>query len=141
MSRPVNAAESASTADVSASRCEDQRRMAWGLVSRDGQTLGNDAAAWHTHVADAPSTVRLVNGAQGTVYDVCTDLRAGDKLAVPVLRVRQEFTIGRINCYREQFPLTVCYAITVHKSQGELSYYSYNYNLEFWLRRILLFAP
>jgi hypothetical protein len=94
--------------------------------------------------------VGLVNGAQGTVYDiswaegadVLTDppevvmvafdsyigpafasadgreLRDGAKLVVPILRIRQDFTVGTNTCYREQFPLLVCYAITVHKSQG-----------------------
>jgi hypothetical protein len=37
---------------------------------------------------------------------------------VPIFRVRQDFTVGTNTCYREQFPLLVCYAITVHKSQG-----------------------
>ena len=46
------------------------------------------------------------------------ELRSGDKLVVPILRVVQEFMIGSTNCHREQFPLIVCYAITVHKSQG-----------------------
>ncbi|EAQ87519.1 hypothetical protein CHGG_04138 [Chaetomium globosum CBS 148.51] len=45
-------------------------------------------------------------------------LRSGEKLVVPILRVRQEFMIGANSCSREQFPLLVSYAITVHKSQG-----------------------
>ena len=37
---------------------------------------------------------------------------------VPILRIRQNFMVGANSCYREQFPLLVNYAITVHKSQG-----------------------
>ena len=46
------------------------------------------------------------------------DLRCSGKLAVPILRVRQEFMIGDVSCSRTQFPLVPCYAITIHKSQG-----------------------
>jgi ATP-dependent exoDNAse (exonuclease V) alpha subunit len=46
------------------------------------------------------------------------ELRRGEKLVVPILRVRQDFIVGANYCYREQFPLLVSYAITVHKSQG-----------------------
>ncbi|EAQ89793.1 predicted protein [Chaetomium globosum CBS 148.51] len=45
-------------------------------------------------------------------------LRSGEKLVVPILRVRQDFMVGANSCSREQFPLLVSYAITVHKSQG-----------------------
>ncbi|EAQ85210.1 hypothetical protein CHGG_09224 [Chaetomium globosum CBS 148.51] len=67
--------------------------------------------------------VGLVNGAQGTDGPAFTmpngePLRSGEKLAVPILRVRQDFMVGANSCSREQFPLLVSYAITVHKSQG-----------------------
>jgi hypothetical protein len=45
-------------------------------------------------------------------------LRMGEKLVVPILRVRQDFMVGANSCSRAQFPLLVSYAITVHKSQG-----------------------
>ena len=97
------------------------------------------------------TSVGLVNGAQGTVYDlgwaaganpledpllvimVAFDKYQGPafltedgeelrdeagRLVVPILRVRQEFTLKNQACSREQFPLVVSYAITVHKSQG-----------------------
>ncbi|EAQ84557.1 hypothetical protein CHGG_08571 [Chaetomium globosum CBS 148.51] len=94
--------------------------------------------------------VGLVNGAQGTVYDISwkegadvlrdppevimvafddydgpaftmpngEPLRSGEKLAVPILRVRQDFMVGANSCSREQFLMLVSYAITVRKSQG-----------------------
>ena len=37
---------------------------------------------------------------------------------VPVFPVRQDFNVGNEACSRTQFPLTVAYAITVHKSQS-----------------------
>jgi hypothetical protein len=37
---------------------------------------------------------------------------------VPILRVRQDFSVKDQTCTRTQFPLVVSYAITVHKSQG-----------------------
>jgi len=40
------------------------------------------------------------------------------RLVVPILRVRHDFTLKNQTCSREQFPLVVSYAITVHKSQG-----------------------
>ena len=38
--------------------------------------------------------------------------------AVPVLPERQDFTYKNNTCWREQLPLAVAYAITVHKAQG-----------------------
>ncbi|OAQ57786.1 ATP-dependent DNA helicase PIF1 [Pochonia chlamydosporia 170] len=37
---------------------------------------------------------------------------------VPILPVERDFLIGTTPCTRTQFPLIVCYAITVHKSQS-----------------------
>ncbi|KAH7462394.1 hypothetical protein FOMA001_g18523 [Fusarium oxysporum f. sp. matthiolae] len=40
------------------------------------------------------------------------------KKIVPILSVERDFLIGATFCARTQFPLIVCYAITVHKSQS-----------------------
>jgi Helitron helicase-like domain at N-terminus/Domain of unknown function (DUF6570)/PIF1-like helicase/DNA helicase Pif1, 2B domain len=40
------------------------------------------------------------------------------RLVIPILRVRQEFLFKKADCSRTQFPLTISYAVTVHKSQG-----------------------
>jgi hypothetical protein len=37
---------------------------------------------------------------------------------VPVFRSRKEFYRDAINCSRTQFPVTIAYAITIHKAQG-----------------------
>ncbi|KAM4056512.1 PIF1-like helicase [Hirsutella rhossiliensis] len=37
---------------------------------------------------------------------------------VPILTVDRDFLVGATLCTRTQFPLVVCYAITVHKSQS-----------------------
>jgi hypothetical protein len=37
---------------------------------------------------------------------------------VPVFRSTKDFIKGSATCTHTQFPLTVAYAITVHKSQG-----------------------
>ncbi|KAF5128363.1 ATP-dependent DNA helicase pif1 [Metarhizium anisopliae] len=88
--------------------------------------------------------VGLCNGARGTVYNIgwapranpvqdppCVIMMEFDKYSgpvflttpdgrkiVPILPVDRDFLIGSILCSRTQFPLIVCYAITVHKSQS-----------------------
>ena len=37
---------------------------------------------------------------------------------VPIFRSKREFFRANIACSRSQFPVTIAYAITVHKSQG-----------------------
>jgi hypothetical protein len=40
------------------------------------------------------------------------------KKIVPILLVERDFLIGATLCARTQFPLIICSAITVHKSQS-----------------------
>ncbi|KAG7424427.1 ATP-dependent DNA helicase PIF1 [Fusarium oxysporum f. sp. raphani] len=65
----------------------------------------------------------LVNGAQGIVYDIgwapgADTHRDPPREVVPILPVKRDFFLGTSACTRKQFPLTVSYAITVHKSQS-----------------------
>ena len=43
-----------------------------------------------------------------------------DNKAVPIFKQKKQFSVkGSVKWLREQFPLTLCYAITAHKSQGQ----------------------
>ena len=41
-----------------------------------------------------------------------------DTPAIPIFRSTRDYVRGGANCTRTQFPLTIAYSITVHKSQG-----------------------
>ncbi|KAM4067907.1 hypothetical protein HRG_012433 [Hirsutella rhossiliensis] len=43
---------------------------------------------------------------------------ANGRKIVPIRPVDRDFLVGPTLCPRTQFPLIVCYAITVHKSQS-----------------------
>jgi hypothetical protein len=46
-----------------------------------------------------------------------TDPESGCVL-VPIFHAKRDCVKGTVHCTRTQFPLTIVYAITIHKSQG-----------------------
>ena len=48
------------------------------------------------------------------------DHQPNDRLAVPITRQKKQFSVHtNLQYMRDQFPLTLCYAVTSHKSQGQ----------------------
>ena len=46
--------------------------------------------------------------------------KPNDPLSVPICRQKKQFQVkGNTEYMRDQFPLTLCYAVTAHKSQGQ----------------------
>ena len=46
--------------------------------------------------------------------------KPNDQLAVPITKQKKQFQVrGNTEYMRDQFPLTLCYAVTAHKSQGQ----------------------
>ncbi|EJP61238.1 ATP-dependent DNA helicase PIF1 [Beauveria bassiana ARSEF 2860] len=110
------------------------------VIQITARTVGTGAAA----APDDKAEVGLCNGARGTVYDMawapganpirdqpCAIMIEFDKYTgpafltttdgrkiVPILSVDRDFLIRTTLCTRTRFPLIVCYAITVHKSQS-----------------------
>ena len=48
------------------------------------------------------------------------NFKPNDSLSVPITKQKKPFkTTGNVEYLRDQFPLTLCYAVTAHKSQGQ----------------------
>ena len=57
---------------------------------------------------------------RGENRDLLQHHKPKDDKAVPILKQKKQFSVkGSVKWLREQFPLTLCYAITAHKSQGQ----------------------
>lgn len=73
-------------------------------------------------------TLGLVNGTIGTVKQVTHDGFSGIQIKIKITVRQREFEIDRVKgklgvfpgafIYRNQFPISLTYGITIHKSQG-----------------------
>ena len=53
-------------------------------------------------------------------FSLLKSFKPNDPLSVPISKQRKQFSVkSNVKWMREQFPLTLCYAITAHKSQGQ----------------------